>query len=147
MAADCLIRPLTIADYDALLTLWQRAGLTHKPRGRDSREKIARELAAAPQSYLGLFVDDRLVAALVATFDGRKGWINRVAVEPDCRGRGYGRKMIAEAEKNLREKHGATVISALIEQGNIPSRRLFEKCGYIPWEEVAYYSKRDHPDA
>lgn len=146
MDSEFTIRALAIADYDALLTLWQRAGLTHRPRGRDSREKIEQELAAAPHSHPGLFVGDRLVAAVIATFDGRKGWINRVAVDPDFRGRGYGQRMIAEAEAVLRKQHGALVIAALIEQENDPSRQLFAKCGFAAWEGVCYYSKRDRPE-
>jgi ribosomal protein S18 acetylase RimI-like enzyme len=140
------IRPLTIADYDALITLWQRAGLSHRPHGRDSREAIARELARAPDSYLGLFVEGRLAASIIATFDGRKGWINRLAVDPDFRGKGYGRKLVAAAEEMLRETYGAPIIAALIEQDNAPSRRLFAKCGYAHGEHICYYSKREHPD-
>lgn len=146
MPAIPSIRSLTIADYDALITLWQRAGLSYRPRGRDSREAVARELAHAPDSYLGLFVGDRLVASIIATFDGRKGWINRLAVDPDFRGRGYGQKLVAAAEEMLREMYGALIIAALIEQDNTPSRRLFAKCGYAHGEHICYYSKRGHPN-
>ena len=103
-------------------------------------------MAAHPQAYLGMFVDDRLVAFVLATFDGRKGWINRLAVDPDFRGRGYAQRMVAEAERVLRQDHGAQIIAALVEPGNEPSRRLFDKCGYVCWEGLYYFSKRDHPD-
>jgi len=103
MESMCEIRRLAMSDYNALIHLWRRTGLTHKPKGRDAREKIEQELDHNPHAFLGMFVDDRLVASVIATFDGRKGWINRVAVDPDFRGRGYGQQMIAEAEKTLRE--------------------------------------------
>jgi len=141
------IRSLTFADYDALIALWQRAGLSYRPHGRDSREAVARELARAPDSHFGLFVEGRLVASIIATFGGRKGWINRLAVDPDFRGRGYAQRMIAEAEKLLRIGHGARVIAALIEKDNDPSRQLFAKCGYVFGEGICYYSKRDNPEA
>ena len=51
------IRLLTIEDYDALLDLWQRAGLhSLRPKGRDSREAIAGQLASgvAAVSYTHL---------------------------------------------------------------------------------------------
>jgi len=146
MVAESKIRPLTIADYDVLIRLWERAELAHKPKGRDRREKIEREIASNPHAFLGLFVDDRLVASVLVSFDGRKGWINRVAVDTDFRGRGYGVQMIAEAERVLRERFGAQIIAALVEPGNEPSRRLFAKCGYACWEGLYYFSKRDHPD-
>ena len=140
------IRALTVADYDAVIALWRRTALTHKPEGRDMREKIEEELDHNPHAFLGMFVGDRLVASVIATFDGRKGWINRVAVDPDFRGRGYGQQMIAEAEKTLREHFKAEIIAALVEPENEPSRRLFAKCGYALWEGLHYFSKRDHPD-
>ena len=62
-------------------------------------------------------------------------------------GRGFGQRMITEAERVLREHHGATVISALIEESNDASRQLFAKCGYEQWEGICYYSRRDHPEA
>lgn len=46
------IRPLAIEDYDALVTLWQRAGLKFRPQGRDSREALGRQLSQGGD-YLG----------------------------------------------------------------------------------------------
>ena len=146
MEASPKIRRLTIADYDRLIELWERAGLSYRPRGRDTREKVGAEMTVSPQAYLGMFIDERLVAFVLATFYGRKGWINRLAVDPDFRGRGYGARMIAEAERVLRQAYGAQIIAALVEPENEPSRQLFDKCGYVCWEGLYYFSKRDHPD-
>ncbi|KPJ73944.1 hypothetical protein AMJ52_02545 [candidate division TA06 bacterium DG_78] len=41
---DIIIRPLRIEDYDALISLWNDAQLLYKPRGRDRRDNIEREL-------------------------------------------------------------------------------------------------------
>lgn len=138
-------RALLPSDYDALLRLWRRAGLSHRPEGRDSRENITAELAQYPENFQGLFIEGRLVASVLATFDGRKGWINRVAVDPDYRGRGYGRQMIAAAERVLREHYGAQIIAALVEPENLPSISLFRAAGYRHWEGLHYFSKRNHP--
>ena len=146
MDSSLEIRSLAIVDYDALIDLWQRTGLSYKPKGRDAREKIAKEMAANPQGFLGMFLDGRMVAFVLATFDGRKGWINRLAVDPDFRGCGYGVRMIAEAENVLREHFGAEIIAALVEPENEPSKQLFAKCGYKLWEGLHYFTKREHPD-
>ena len=140
------IRYLTIDDYDALIALWDRADLSYRPKGRDSRESMAREMADYPHGYIGLFLDNRLIAFILASFDGRKGWINRLAVDPDFRGRGYGIRMIAEAERVLHEQYDAQIVTALVEPGNDPSYNLFVKCGYRVWEGMYYFSKRSHPD-
>ena len=55
-----------------------------------------------PGGFIGAFADGKLVGIVVATHDGRKGWINRLAVHPDYRRRGIAKKLIEEAEEYLR---------------------------------------------
>ncbi len=145
---DGTIRCLTLDDYDALLALWQCAGLhSLRPQGRDSRSALAAQLATGVQMILGLEVDGRLVGAVVATHDSRKGWINRLTVDPAHRRRGYAARLIAAAEDVLRAA-GITVIAALIEGGNDPSLALFRREGYVEIDSGMHYvSKRDSADA
>lgn len=138
------IRRLALDDYDDLMALWKRAGLhSLKPRGRDSRAAIARQIASGVETILGLTVDDRLVGAVVATHDSRKGWINRLAVDPDYRRRGYGARLIAAAEDVLRDQ-GMRIIAALVESDNPTSLALFQKVGYVEIDSgIHYLSKRE----
>ena len=140
------IRELTIDDYDALCALWEEAGLPFRPNGRDQRERIAREIEGPCSVFLIAEDEGNLVGAILGTHDGRKGWINRVAVDPDHRGRGLGGKMIAACERFLRQR-GATVIGCLIEEHNLPSMALFQKHGYCFYEGVMYFSKRDSEES
>lgn len=134
-------RRLTIDDHDAILALWQRAGLDSiRPQGRDSREAFAEQLARG-QIVLGLENEGKLVACVVITDDTRKGWINRLAVDPAYRRQGLGAQLIAEAEKEMRAK-GLKVFAALIESENTASLSLFQRQGY--WtHDIAYVSKRE----
>ena len=135
------LRRLTVDDYDAILALWQKAGLdTIRPQGRDSREAFADQLARG-QVVLGLEDAGRLVACVVITDDTRKGWINRLAVEPDYRRQGLAARLVAEAEKELSAK-GIQVFAALIENENVASLSLFQREGYKT-HNVYYVSKRD----
>ena len=134
-------RRLTIDDYDAILALWQRAGLdTIRPQGRDSRAAFADQLARG-QVVLGLEDAGRLVACIVITDDTRKGWINRLAVEPDYRRQGLAARLVAEAERELRAR-GIQVFAALIENENVASLSLFQREGYKT-HDIYYVSKRD----
>ena len=136
-----LLRHLTVEDHAAILALWQRAGLhSIRPQGRDSRQALADQLARG-QVVLGLEEDGRLVACVLITDDTRKGWINRLAVDPDYRRRGLAARLIAEAEKELRAR-GLQVFSALIESENVESLSLFQREGYKT-HDIVYVSKRD----
>jgi len=139
------IRKLTIDQYEELVNLWRRAGLPFKQKGRDSKEAIARQMNANPEFFLGAFENGRLVGAVIVSSDGRKGWINRLAVDPDFRRRGVASTLVAEAERVLR-KHGIRIFCALIEDGNEASKRLFKKCGYVEHHDIIYFSKRESND-
>ena len=141
------IRQLGLDDYDELLALWQRAGLhSLRLQGRDSRDSLARQLASGVQTVLGLEVNGQLVGAVVATHDSRKGWINRLAVDPDHRRHGYATRLIQAAEETLREQ-GLHVIAAFVESDNPASLALFQKAGYVEIDtSIHYLTKRDSKD-
>jgi len=140
------LRRLTVADYDAVLVLWQRAGLPSiRPGGRDSPEAFAQQLERG-QIVLGLEEAGKLIGCVVVTTDTRKGWINRLAIDPDHRRKGYGAQLIRAAEQMLREQ-GIGVIAALIEDWNRASLALFKKEGYAVGEDVIYVSKRESDSA
>jgi GNAT superfamily N-acetyltransferase len=136
------IRQLTIDNYEELVRLWSKAGLPFKPKGRDSKEAIKAEMAINPEFFLGTFSNNRLVGAVVLSSDARKGWINRLAVDPVHRHQGIAEALIAASEKVLR-KHGFKIFCALIENYNAASKNLFKKCGYVEHRDLIYFSKRD----
>src|SRR5688572_33317938 len=106
--------PIQTSDYDLLVGLWTAAGLPFKPNGRDSREAFAKQNAGGTQFPIGIWTDEGLlVGAVLATHDGRRGWINRLAVHPEYRRQGIGTKLIEAAEHALHEC-GIDIIGALI---------------------------------
>jgi ribosomal protein S18 acetylase RimI-like enzyme len=136
-------RRLGVNDFDRILALWQAAGLHIKPQGRDSRPEFERQMAGGTQTVLGIEDDGgNLVGVVLATHDGRKGWINRLAVHPDHRRQGIGLALIEAAEVVLREQ-GMRIIAATIEPDNEASLALFRAAGYAEWEGIRYMSKRD----
>jgi ribosomal protein S18 acetylase RimI-like enzyme len=141
------VRTLTLADYDRWMAIWQAAGLhSIRPRGRDSREAFAGQLNSGTHTMLGLELSGELIGVVLATHDGRKGWINRLAILPEYRRLGYAARLVAEAERVLHEQ-GISIIAALIETGNDASLTLFRKLGYneLP-DGIHYVSKRDSAD-
>ena len=135
-------RALAIKDYRELIKLWERAKLPIKPRGRDSRAHIAREMRANPGFFIGAFDGRLLAGAVIASHDGRKGWLNRVAVDPDYRGRGIAQALTTAGEKALR-RHGIRIFGLLIHTRNEASLSLAKKLGYAVHDDIVYLSKRD----
>jgi ribosomal protein S18 acetylase RimI-like enzyme len=140
------IREFRPGDYDRVIELWTEGGLPLKPRGRDSREQIMRQIGMPTVLFLVAEdrQDGRIVGTVLATHDGRKGWINRLAVEASRRKRGLGARLVGEAERRL-EAQGMEILACLIEEDNAVSMAVFEKLGYKKHPEIVYFAKRKFP--
>jgi N-acetylglutamate synthase len=139
------LRRLTIDDHAAILSLWQRAGLhSIRPEGRDSRGEFEKQFAGG-QLAIGLEEDGKLIGVVIVTNDTRKGWINRLTIDPDYQRKGYGEQLVHAAEDALHDV-GIHLIAAFIEEGNAASLALFEKLGYAAHPKIVYVSKRDSAD-
>ena len=163
MATDVKIRRFRIEDYDALIALWDEAHLPYKPKGRDRRDKIEKEIkhsnavflvaekeGSPPSNDIGkrqscAESQGSLVGSVFGTHDGRKGWINRLAVSPTCRKQGIGARLVKEAEKRF-EDLGIEITACLIEDRNTVSSAVFERLGYKRHADITYFSKRKHPE-
>lgn len=142
-----VIKKLDIEDYPKIQELWELSGLSWRPDGRDHPEKIALQMERKNIFFMGAVKDNDLLGVIMVSHDGRKGWINRLAVHPDHRHKGIAQKLLEAAEDQLLKTEGIEVCSALIFDDNKPSLSLFEKVGYESWINVRYYSKRKRPEA
>jgi GNAT superfamily N-acetyltransferase len=142
---DYPVRPLTIEDYDRMIALWERAELSYRPKGRDAKEEIDTQLKRDDLRVLGMFDGEKLIGTILCSSDGRRGWINRLAVDPDYRKQGLSQRLIEDSEVFLRSL-GLKVIAALIEDYNEPSIAAFKKAGYLYGQDIMYLSKRSSWD-
>lgn len=130
-----------IEEYDELITLWGRCGLPYDQDNRDRRDKIEQQIYDDHIVILTMKTDDgKMIGSVVGSFDGRKGWINRLAVDPDYRGRRLAARLVEKVEEMLTEM-GARIFAALIEDLNFPSMAAFKHCGYEGWDQIVYFRK------
>ena len=139
-------RRLKTSDIPAMIRLWKKSGLPIREKSRDSPKALRAEMKAGSQNFIGAFDGKELIGLVLATSDGRKGWINRLAVEPSHRHKGIALRLIQEAEEEIVSR-GIHLISGLIEKGNEASFALFTKAGYEITEDVIYVRKELVEDA
>lgn len=142
---DKRFRRLTIEDYDSMIRVWSVAGLPFKPNGRESRDMIEAEIKRDHCAFFGVFDSDLMVGVVIVQYDGRRSWVNRLAVDPDYRGRGLAMELMAKGEEFL-SQYGEVLVCALIDEMNSPSMELFGKAGFVYDNEVQYWSKRPRAD-
>ncbi len=143
-ATDYSIRPIVADDYDALVELWSASALPFQPNGRESRDAILRHLQQFTGFSFVAIAGEQLVGTVLGTHDGRKGWINRLAVRPEFRRRGVAAALVRTCDAALR-KQGIEIVAALVEVENDASASLFRKLGYSDAIEVRYFRKVSHP--
>ena len=142
---DVTIREFQETDYDGLISLWAESKLPYKPKGRDRLDRIVTELTLGVGYLLVAVIDQKLVGSILATHDGRKGWINRLAVAPQWQRQGIARMLTNEAEKRLSDA-GIGIFACLVEEPNPLSTKTFEALGYSRYEKVVYFTKRKYPE-
>jgi ribosomal protein S18 acetylase RimI-like enzyme len=133
------IRQFNLDDYEAAKALWELVDGMSAPR----REEIGRKLERDPELFLVAEDDSSpadLIGVVIGTYDGRRGWIFRLAVAPEHRRHGVGRKLVAELERRFLDA-GVHRIRVLTLSQNEPARRFWDGLGYRGFDEVVLYSK------
>jgi len=142
---EITIRKATKQDIDTILKIWRKAELTHKPKGRDTEYSLHSQLQLPQIRVFIAAIEGKDVATIMVTHDGRKGWLNRLAVLKIYRNKGIAQKLIAHSEKWLASQ-GLKIYATLIDDPNDPSMNLFIKAGYTKHNDIIYFTKKLHPE-
>ncbi|MEM9644235.1 MAG: GNAT family acetyltransferase [Planctomycetota bacterium] len=138
-----LIRDYHDSDQSDVIHLWERCGLTRP--WNDPSLDIRRKLDGQPNWLLVGILNDRLVASVMVGYEGHRGWINYLAVDPDHQRSGFGRALMVESERRLREQR-CPKINLQIRKDNLDAIRFYESVGYSQ-DEVVSLGKRLTPDS
>ncbi len=136
------LRTYRPADEAAVVELWKACGLTRP--WNDPHKDIARKVAEQPELFLIGEIDGRLMATAMLGYEGHRGWMYYLAVDPRFQGHGYGRMLMAHAEALLIAR-GCPKINLLVREGNDALLALYDKLGYTRDAAVSL-GKRLIPD-
>ncbi|WP_410211853.1 GNAT family acetyltransferase [Aquirhabdus sp.] len=132
------IRPFHPDDESAVIALWQACGLTRP--WNDPHLDIARKLNVQPELFIVGEIDGQLMATAMIGFDGHRGWVNYLAVSLEYRKLAYGRQLILEAERLLKEM-GCPKINLQIRTSNTDVIAFYHGLGYVE-DDVVCLGKR-----
>ena len=134
------IRAFQTEDEPAVIGLWDRCGLLRP--WNHPHEDIARKLLVRPDLFLVGVSDGRIVATVMAGYDGHRGWIYSLAVEPEAQRRGVGRTMMQEAERRLRAA-GCPKVNLQIRGENAGVVAFYRSLGYVEEDRVSMGRRLD----
>ena len=128
------------ADEATILDLWMEAGLIHADLLESYRADLRAKMAFQPEFVFLAEVDGTLEGTVMAGYDGRRGWINCLAVVPASRNKGLGSELVALAERHLIDL-GCRKINLQVRSSNTGVLAFYEKLGYTR-DQVISLGKR-----
>ena len=132
------IRRFIEQDRKAVISLWRRCGLlvpwNHPDLDIDRKLKVQGEL------FLVGEIDGDVVAVAMGGYEGHRGWINYLAIDPDMRRRGLGRMMMERIEAGLRDM-GCPKINLQVRENNLDVIKFYEKLGYSSDHVIGFGKK------
>jgi ribosomal protein S18 acetylase RimI-like enzyme len=121
------ISEFTDNQSDKVIALWEKCSLT---RGWNNPEKdIARKNSDKNGKFLIGQIDEVLMASIMIGYDGHRGSINYLAVDPDFSGAGYGKILISEAEQLLLSV-GCPKVNFCVRTDNNKVTEFYRQLGY-----------------
>jgi ribosomal protein S18 acetylase RimI-like enzyme len=132
------IRPYEEADEPQVIALWQACGLTRP--WNDPRKDIARKLAVQRELFLVGEQGGDLVASVMCGYDGHRGWINYLAVDPAHQRQGLATQLMREVEGLLRAA-GCPKLNLQVRSSNAAVVGFYQSLGYAQ-DEVISLGKR-----
>ena len=128
MTAALTIRDFQDGDLDAIVSLWERAGLT-RPHNDPVRD-ISFAMAGPGSTVLVGRIGAKIIGSVMVGHDGHRGTVYYLAIDPDHRKAGLGAEMLAAAESWLGAR-GVWKLNLLIRAKNHNVRDFYLRCGYV----------------
>lgn len=133
-----LFRSYMREDQAEVIMLWQQCGLVRP--WNDPEKDIERKLNSSPDLFIVGVIDGHVRATAMAGYEGHRGWVNYLAVEPSLQKNGYGALLMQEVEARLLQL-GCPKINIQIRTDNIAALEFYRRIGYAP-DDVVSVSKR-----
>ena len=132
-----MIRKAIESDREHVIALWEATGLTrpwNDPILDFNRaiENVTSEIFVAEEEYV-------IRGTVMCGYDGHRGWIYYLAVEPSLQAKGIGSALLAHAERWL-ESIGAPKILLMVRTSNSGVKAFYQDAGYVE-EETSVLGK------
>ena len=137
------IRAFQSSDQPAVILLWEKCDLVRP--WNDPAKDIRRKLEIQPEMFIVGVLTEELVATAMAGYEGHRGWINYLAVAPEHQGKGFGRAIMAEAEKLL-EQAGCPKVNVQVRESNSSAIEFYQRIGYRIDDVVGLGKRIEHDD-
>jgi ribosomal protein S18 acetylase RimI-like enzyme len=121
------IEEYTMDDYQNIVNLWKKAGIN--VGSSDTKEELQKMLDRNPNLCLIGKLNKKVIAVVLGGYDGRRGYVHHLAVDPDYQHKGYGRELMDELISRFKIML-VHKIHLFIESYNLPVVEFYKKLGW-----------------
>ena len=129
------IKPYGSEDQSQVVALW-KTGFPDDPPWNEPVSVICRKLTVQPELLLIGHVNSRIVATVMAGFDGVRGWIHHLAVHAEYRRKGIATMLMHSAEQGL-EAQGCPKVNLQVRETNTAVISFYRSLGYDVEERIS----------
>jgi ribosomal protein S18 acetylase RimI-like enzyme len=135
------IRVFGIEFYEQAEELWKNTEGMCLRAEDDSKEAIARYLQRNPGMSFAAFEGGKMVGAVLCGHDGRRGYLNHLAVAGEFRGKGIAKELVQRAIGEL-NKDGINRCHIFVLGCNEAGSRFWEHMGWQERVEIKFMSRK-----
>jgi len=129
-------------DAKGVIGLWLKCDLVVS--SNNPQKDITRKLGVDRDLFLVGILKGEIIATVMGGYEGHRGWINYLAVDPAHQRNGYGRLIMQEVEKRIRAK-GCPKINLQVRAANDGVIKFYQSLGYTD-DKVIGLGKRLEED-
>jgi ribosomal protein S18 acetylase RimI-like enzyme len=129
------IRAFAESDRAAVVGLWREV-FGEMPAHNDPDRDIDRKMKVNPELFLVAVENGAVIGTAMGGYDGHRGWVNRVAVDPGHRRKGVGRALMREVEERLR-RLGCPKLNLQVYATNTQVVKFYERLGYAVEKRIS----------
>lgn len=133
------IEEFQMKDYDEVFDLWKHVF----PKNTDSsysRDRVEFFLKRNPGTSFVAWWEGKIVGAVLAGNDGRRGYIHHLGLLEEYRGRGIGALLLQKAESAIAEL-GIDKVNLLVFTENEGAKKFYDQKGYSKRDDIDFFSK------
>ena len=128
------VRKYQADDRDQVIVLWREVFADDPPHNEPSR-MIDAKLAKDDLVFVAE-EDTRIIAACMAGYDGHRGWLHAVAVNPAHQRRGIGEKLVRQAMDALKQQ-GCIKVNLQVRSTNAQVVAFYKSLGFTIEDRIS----------
>lgn len=138
------VRRYADADHKAVVELWRNL-FPDDPSWNAPEQVIITKRTVQSELFFVATTGAAVVGTVLAGFDGVRGWIHKLAVEPEHQGRGAAQLLMTAAEQAL-TRLGCPKVNLQVRTGNSGALKFYQRVGFAIEDRVSMGKRLPQPE-